>query len=218
MSFLFYRNAFRAEPVTRYSKFCERSEQQIWETSRKWDKFRFLWVELYVGTAHSQKAKSAKITLNTTFKVIFYKCYFSYQYGKSKPLPYDFNLWYLNTARFSHFIDSLRNSPVDCFIVSLFLMRARHIVFLCQSDIFGSNLWLVKKLLLFGDPDWNSVFVKRATDGRPYGLFQNLTHNCTADFEWYKVSDDEARFIHLINNLKRRRIIDGVVFLNFYKD
>ena len=137
MSFLFYRNAFRAEPVTRYSKFCERSEQQIWETSRKWDKFRFLWVELYVGTAHSQKAKSAKITLNTTFKVIFYKCYFSYQYGKSKPLPYDFNLWYLNTARFSHFIDSLRNSPVDCFIVSLFLMRARHIVFLCQSDILA---------------------------------------------------------------------------------
>ena len=39
---------------------------------------------LYVGTAHSQKAKSAKITLNTTFKVIFYKCYFSYQYGKRK--------------------------------------------------------------------------------------------------------------------------------------
>ena len=70
--------------MTRYSKFGERSEQQIWETSRKWDKFRFLWVELYVGTAHSQKAKSAKITLNTTFKVIFYKCYFSYQYGKSE--------------------------------------------------------------------------------------------------------------------------------------
>ena len=69
---------------TPISKFGERSEQQIWETSRKWDKFRFLWVELYVGTAHSQKAKSAKITLNTTFKVIFYKCYFSYQYGKSK--------------------------------------------------------------------------------------------------------------------------------------
>ena len=125
------------EPVTRYSKFGERSEQQIWETSRKWDKFRFLWVELYVGTAHSQKAKSAKITLNTTFKVIFYKCYFSYQYGKSKPLPYDFNLWYLSTARFSHFIDSLRNSPVDCFVVSLFLMRARHIVFLCHSDILA---------------------------------------------------------------------------------
>ena len=123
--------------VTRYSKFGERSEQQIWETSRKWDKFRFLWVELYVGTAHSQKAKSAKITLNTTFKVIFYKCYFSYQYGKSKPLPYDFNLWYLSTARFSHFIDSLRNSPVAWFVVSLFLMRARHIVFLCQSDILA---------------------------------------------------------------------------------
>ena len=39
-----------------------------------------------------QKTESAKSGLNTTFKVIFYKCYFSYQYGKSEPLPYDFNL------------------------------------------------------------------------------------------------------------------------------
>ena len=161
---------FSGTPI---SKFCERSEQQIWETSRKWDKFRFLWVELYVGTAHSQKAKSAKITLNTTFKVIFYKCYFSYQYGKSEPLPYDFNLWYLSTARFSHFIDSLRNSPGDCFVVSLFLMRARHIVFLCHSDIFGSNLWLVKRnfrVCKTGDR-WSPLRFISKSDAQLYGRF-----------------------------------------------
>ena len=67
---------------------------------------------LYVGTAPEQKTESAKSGLNITFKPLFYKCIFDFILARASPLPTSLLYDNLSTARFSHFIDSLRRPMV----------------------------------------------------------------------------------------------------------
>ncbi|MFU2520121.1 MAG: hypothetical protein ACM67P_08440, partial [Clostridiales bacterium] len=61
-----------------------------------------------MGTAPEQKTESAKSGLHVVFKPLFYKCIFNFISARAS--PYHTSLLYdnLSTARFSHFIDSLK--------------------------------------------------------------------------------------------------------------
>ena len=72
--------------------------------------FVFCEWELYVGTAPEQKTESAKSGLNITFKPLFYKCIFDFISARASPCPTSLLYDNLSTARFSHFIDSLRRT------------------------------------------------------------------------------------------------------------
>lgn len=76
---------------------------------------------LYVGTAPEQKTESAKSGLNTTFKPLFYKCIFDFILARASPCPTSLLYDNLSTARFSHFIDSLK-----CVITAFSYSRNRN--------------------------------------------------------------------------------------------
>jgi hypothetical protein len=108
-----------------------------------------------VGTAPEQKTESAKSGLNVVLKPLFYKCIFDFISARASPCPTSLLYDNLSTARFSHFIDSLRaidnrpyndkrKSTVGANIVRLLFF----VILLCNSYIKAPNfyeLWQIEK-------------------------------------------------------------------------
>ncbi len=75
-----------------------------------------------MGTAPEQNTKSAKSSLDIMFKLLFYKCIFDFITARASPCPTSSLYENLNTARFSHFIDSLKCDRI--FPITFFVYKA----------------------------------------------------------------------------------------------
>ena len=89
-----------------------------------------------MGTAPEQKTESVKSGLNSTFKPLFYKCIFDFILARASPCPTSLLYDNLSTARFSHFIDSLK-----CVITAFYYIRNRNTARRKQECIHAQNWW-----------------------------------------------------------------------------